>query len=322
VRAGIVGAGLSGLMAARTLVAAGHDVVLFDKGRSPGGRLATRRIGGARLDHGAQFFTVRDPAFAAIVDEWQRAGVVHEWCRGFAGDDGHPRYAARGGMNAIAKHLAAGLDVRCDSLVFGIGRGDPDGGGGWRITLDDNSVTAVDALVMTCPLPQTFSLLFTADVQMPELLWRTDYDRTLALLAVLDRPGAVPAPGGVQGPAHGDPVFNFIGDNVAKGVSDVPALTFHATAAWSEQHWDDDPADAHAALLELARPWFGDARVVESQLKRWRFATPRSIWPDPCWTPDGITTLAVAGDAFAGPKVEGAALSGIAAAHAVIGSTP
>ena len=57
---------------------------------------------------------------------------------------------------------------------------------------------------------------------------------------------------------------------------------------------------------------------MEAQHKRWRFATPRSIWPDPCWTPDDIGSLAVAGDAFAGPKVEGAALSGIAAAHALL----
>ena len=130
----IVGAGLSGLMAARDLRARGLDVVLFDKGRSPGGRLATRRIGDARLDHGAQFFTVRTEAFGAHVREWVDAGVVYEWCRGFtdgdgnqAGDgggDGHPRYAVHGGMNALAKHLARDLDVRCDSLVFSLHRGD------------------------------------------------------------------------------------------------------------------------------------------------------------------------------------------------------
>ena len=95
-------------MAGRALVAAGHEVVLFDKGRSPGGRLATRRIEGARLDHGAQFFTVRTDEFQQHVDRWTADGLVYEWCRGFSADgDGYPRYAVRGGMNALAKHLAS-----------------------------------------------------------------------------------------------------------------------------------------------------------------------------------------------------------------------
>ena len=309
----IVGAGLAGLMAARSLTAQGHEVVLFDKGRSPGGRLATRRIGDARVDHGAQFFTVRDDAFAAHVRTWVDDGLVYEWCRGFAGTtDGHPRYAVHGGMNALAKHLAVGLDVRCSALVFSLHQ--QSEGPRWEVRLDDGTSHHADALVVTCPLPQTFSLLVSAGVTMPEVLWRTDYDRTLCLLAVLDRPGTVPQPGGVQT----DPQFTFVADNQAKGISDVPALTLHANPQWSGEHWDDDPADALAALTELARPYLGDAQIVSSQLKKWRFATPRKIWPDPCWRADGEPTLVVAGDAFAGPKMEGAALSGLAAAAALL----
>ena len=66
----VVGAGLAGLVAARAL-ADDHEVVVFDKGRSVGGRLATRRIGAARLDHGAQFFTVRGDDFRRQVDDWE-----------------------------------------------------------------------------------------------------------------------------------------------------------------------------------------------------------------------------------------------------------
>ncbi len=310
-RVAVVGAGLAGLMAAHALVGQGHEVVLFDKGRSPGGRLATRRIGEARLDHGAQFFTVRTDEFADHVRRWQADGVVFEWCRGFAPPpDGHPRYAVHGGMNALAKHLARGLDVRCDSLVFSLHRGSSDS---WDVKLDDGSVHGADGLVVTCPLPQAYSLLVSADVAMPDTLWRTDYDRTLALLAVLDRPSAVPAPGGVQTDAR----FTFVGDQHQKGISPVPAISVLAEPGWSDEHWDDDPAIAHDLLLELARPYLGDAVVIESQLKRWRFATPRRVWPERHWSPDGDPTLAVAGDAFAGPRVEGAALSGLAAAAAL-----
>jgi renalase len=124
---------------------------------------------------------------------------------------------------------------------------------------------------------------------------------------------AVPAPGGVQNP---DDTFQFIGDNKAKGTSEVPALTFHFSPSFSEARFDADPAQLHQDLLAAAEPWLGRAGIVESQVKKWRFATPRRAWPEPCWVAPGLP-LVLAGDAFAGPKVEGAALSGLAAASAV-----
>lgn len=309
----VVGAGLAGLCAGRALRSAGHEVVLLDKGRSPGGRLATRRVGDARLDHGAQFFTVRTDEFGRLVDDWRRSGLVHEWCRGFDPQgDGYPRYAVRGGMNALAKHLAADLDVRCNRLVFAV----RPGAGCWEVGLDDGTSLAADALVVTCPLPQTSAVLITTGVELPRELRETEYERTLSLLVTLDRPGAVPAPGGLQ---HPDDVFGFIADNVSKLVSEHPALTFHANDAWSAAHWDDDRDATTAALLEQARPWIGDASVLEVSTKRWRFATPRTIWPDPCWfSNSGAAPLVLAGDAFAGPRVEGAAVSGLAAASALL----
>lgn len=66
-RIGIVGAGMAGLACAEGLAGLGHEVVLFDKGRGPGGRMSTRRLptsaGEAHFDYGAQYFTVRDKNF-------------------------------------------------------------------------------------------------------------------------------------------------------------------------------------------------------------------------------------------------------------------
>jgi predicted NAD/FAD-dependent oxidoreductase len=146
----IVGAGLSGLVAANELQAAGVEVAVVDKARSPGGRLATRRIGGATLDHGAQFFTVRTPAF-------------QHRCR-------------------------------------------------------------------------------------------------------------------------------------------------------SKAHWQRDTADLRALLVGLAAPWLGEAAISVAHVKKWRFATPRTSWPDPCWeSADGGVLLA--GDALDGPRIEAAHNSGLAAAY-------
>jgi len=315
----VIGAGLSGLIAARDLASHGFDVTVLDKGRGVGGRLATRRVGSpatAVFDHGAQFFTVRSPEFARDVDEWTRAGVVREWCRGFGDDDGHARYVGVDGMASIAKHLARELDVRTNTLVFAIRRG---GASPWDVVLDDATVLPAQAVVVTCPLPQTYSLLVSAELEIPPALLTADYDRTLALLAVLDRPATIGRHGGWQNP---NATFSWIGDNYAKGVSVVPAVTFHASPQWSLDHWDDDHEHAHAALKLAAAEFLANCSIVTSEFKRWRFATPTSIWPEPCHvvtidSMQGPGVIALAGDAFAGPKVEGAALSGAAAAERV-----
>jgi len=75
----IMGAGMAGLTTARALVEAGCRVRVVDKGKAPGGRLASRRMGGATLDHGAQFFAASDPRFRALIYDWQAAGVIKEW---------------------------------------------------------------------------------------------------------------------------------------------------------------------------------------------------------------------------------------------------
>jgi renalase len=326
-RVAVIGAGLSGLVAARTL-AASHDVIVLDKGRSVGGRLATRRLGDARLDHGAQFFTVRSPAFAKQVDDWQERGLVHVWNHGFTttdvtaaetdgdettGDvDGHPRYVATNGMNSLAKDLAVGVDVRCSTMVFAIRR-DVDIGA-VTVVIDDGTVLDTDAVIVTAPLPQAFALMIDGNIELDETLFRTSYDRTIGLLVRLDGSSALPVSGGVQ---DADEVFSFIGDNAAKGVSAEPAVTFHANPAWSEAHWDEDNDALVEQLTAAAATWLGGAAIVEHSLKKWRLATPRSIWPDPCWT-TANGRVVVAGDAFAGPKVEGAHNSGLAAAHTLL----
>ena len=294
-------------MAARELSRAGHDVTVLDKGRGVGGRLATRRMGDAVLDHGAQFFTVRSGLFGGHVREWEALGVVHEWCRGFSSDDGHPRYVGSRGMTGIAKHLAAGLDVRTGVEVSTLAQTSR----GFTVHAHGERTWECEKLLVTAPIPQTRALLSGLDIDVPLALREGAHDMTVCLLVVLDSSGhAVPAPGGLQNPA---PHLQFVGDNMAKGISPLPALTFHFSPSFSREHFDDDPAALHDLLMHEVEPWLGTARVVQSEVKKWRYATPLTIHPDPFWaTSDG--RVATAGDAFAGPRVEAAALSGLAAA--------
>ncbi len=215
-------------------------------------------------------------------------------------------------MNSLAKDLAVGLDVRCSTMAFAVRR-DADSGD-VSVAIDDGTSFEADAVIVTAPLPQAFALMIDGGIELDETLFRTDYDRTIGLLVRLDQAPDLPPSGGIQ---NADDVFSFIGDNASKGVSLEPAVTFHANPTWSEAHWDDDNDALMKQLAVAAQPWLGDATIVEHSLKKWRLATPRSIWPDPCWTTaDGKVIMA--GDAFAGPKVEGAHNSGLAAAHTLL----
>ena len=324
----IVGAGLAGLVAANALAGAGRRSVVLDKGRSPGGRLATRRMTGldgraARLDHGAQFFTVRSPDFAEVVHDWRRSGVVREWCRGFSGSgDGYPRYCAEAGMSTIAKLLAATAEVICDIEIRALAGFD----GLLSLSTEDGQRWESDTVIMTPPIPQALAVCENGWLPLPEeaesSLRAVTYSPCFALLVTLDAPGSVPYPGGVQfdPTSDDDSVFSFVGDNLAKGISEVPALTFHANDAFSRSRFDDDPKRVHAELLAAARRYLGGGRVIESELKRWKYARPLAGHHGTCLPTEPIpgTTLVFAGDAFGGAKIEGAALSGLAAAEAVL----
>jgi renalase len=306
----VVGAGLSGVVAALQLQRDGHDVVVVDKGRSPGGRMATRRDGDARFDHGAQFFTARDDVFQKQVDVWIASGLVHEWCRGFDARDGHPRYVATHGMNSLVKDLASGVDVRCSVTASAI----TEDNSHWAVHTTDGEKFGAEKVLVTAPIPQTNTLLEKSGVQLPAVIASCTYDATVALLAVVNAsPNTLGEHGGLQDP---DDVFSFIADNARKGVSSIPAVTFHANAMWSSTHFEQSDEWLHAELLKHASPWLQDVMVVSSQVKKWRYATPRNIWPDRFWMNDA-RSLCVAGDAFGGPKVEGAYLSGHFAALAL-----
>ena len=322
----IVGAGMTGLMAARELQSHGVKVIVIDKGRSVGGRMATRWIeteGHEKgfFDHGAQFFTVRDLRFQSFVDEWISAGLVREWARGFAQSDdlphhdGHPRYCGTAGMNAIARHLAIGLDVRVNTKVESLTRQAEQ----WSLALESGAAIQADALLLTPPVPQSLALLNAGDCSLPDgtryALERITYDPCFAVMAVLDAPARLPEPGALQ--LQQEPIA-WIADNHRKGISpDAFTVTIHAGPDFTREHWEADHETVARKLLHAAGEWLR-APVKSWQVHRWRYSQPRLTNPEPCLLVNDAAPLIFAGDAFGAPRVEGAALSGLAAAAALL----
>jgi predicted NAD/FAD-dependent oxidoreductase len=305
----VIGAGISGLLAARRVQEAGFRVEVLDKGRQVGGRMATRRIGDAVFDHGAQFFTCRSPEFAAIVREWLEADVARQWCLGFAGAaNGHPRYRGHPGMTAGPKQLAKSLPVRIGFRVASVHAGQR----AWEIVGEHGSRLTSRVLVQAAPVPQAMTLLDAGAVELPTgvraQLESIRYDPCIAALALLAAPSSVPAPGAIQLDRS---ILTWVGDNARKGISSRPGLTLHASPEFSRDNWNRDDREVAAKMLEAARAW-ANVPLQEVQLHRWRYAIPNPGIGERLAATEHPLPIAFCGDAFGGARVEGAALSGIA----------
>lgn len=322
----VVGAGIAGLVGAGVLEREGHEVVVLDKGHRPGGRMATRRPDGPKgpvFDHGAQFVTLREQALAEETARWRKEGWLVGWFtgvpdRGMEYEGGDTRYRGDPYQRALPEALAAELDdVRCGVRVEAIGHD-----GRWRVTLtedDGGAELEADGLLCTPPAPQALALLEAGGTTLPEELdaelRRVTFSPCIAVLAVPTGKVDLPDPGIVRLPD--DDVLDVVTDNQAKGISKQPAITIHATAAWSEAHWDDADDTVGPALLAVARDLLGTSADV-LHVQRWRYSAPTSRHDDvaPGGTDPGPVRFA--GDAFAGGRVEGAALSGWTAAHRLL----
>lgn len=305
----IIGAGMSGLIAGHSLQERGFSVTILDKGRGVGGRMATRRMEDAVFDHGAQFLTARSEWFSELVDQWVSEGVVAPWFAAHTRKQ-HVRYRGVPSMNALAKHLAEGLDVHTSTTVVSIGRGDS----GWNISTEDGKVLAANACLITAPVPQALTLVknIELDVQPDDMqsLHRVEYEPCFAVMCRLASPSQLPEDGPFR-PSDSSSIA-LIADNAAKGVSPVPSLTIHSTPEFAQTHIEE-PDEAHRLMIREALRYV-KAEIISSVIHRWRYAQPSTQYQAPFCMLNSEPALILAGDAFGGARIEGAALSGLAAA--------
>ena len=296
----VVGAGLAGLACATRLTGAGHRVVVYDKGRVPGGRCSTRTIetvlGPVCFDHGAQYFTAREAAFQAQVDQWRRAGVVAPWPAA-----GQEAWVGLPGMNAPALALAAALEVQSSFRVDALRR-DPSG---WYVTAKDLDAGPFEAVVCALPAEQTRALVAPWDASM-EVASGIASDPCWTVMAAFE--GRVPV---TQEVFKQQGILDWAARNSAKpGRSGPEAWVMHATPAWSRSHLED-PADdigpsLLAALSAIAGGTMPQAIVVAAH--RWRFARSGRLGRPTLWNSE--LKLGVCGDWLLGPRVECAWVSG------------
>ncbi|MBX9885085.1 MAG: FAD-dependent oxidoreductase [Novosphingobium sp.] len=306
----IIGAGISGLSCADALAREGWQVTLFDKGRKAGGRMASRRIetaqGEASFDFGAQYFTVRDSAFAADVARWAEAGLAVRWP-----DAGADAWIGVPAMHAVVGEMAARHDVRFSHHVNGLARE----GMSWRLLGEGMPGEQFDAAVLALPAEQAAPIL-------------TLHDFELARTALFAR--SQPCWTGMF--AFGEPlplghdilrnhgILAWAARNSAKpGRAGPESWVVQATPQWSTAHLERSPEEIGPHLLAALQEASGARSApLAHSIHRWRYALSAGTGLGCLW--NETQQIGACGDWLLGPRVECAWVSGRRLAQRMLGA--
>ena len=298
-RIAIIGAGISGLSCAIAAIAGKAEVVVFEKSRGLGGRVASRRVEGTVVDHGTpQLPDIGAPEVRAslaaerhVIDRPTGALTVD----GFVADPTVLGVGYPAGLTRLAKVMAEGVDVRTSTRVAGLREvstgleiGDEQG----------NTHGVFDAVVISAPAPQAADLLDRS----PEPSWRAEALRAVTYVpcVVVIVGVRIAEPEWFLARIDAGPVAS-IAIETAKGrpaLDDVVPIVARLTPAASAELLDASDEGALRAARPAIASVLGSAvtEPVWTQVKRWRYAEPTGAVDFGTINPEG-TRVIVCGDA-------------------------
>lgn len=341
-RIAVIGAGMAGIVCARTLVQAGHQVQLFERNPQAGGRMATEDTPFGSFDHGAQYFTVRDPRFA------QTLALAPKLCKPWSANTvrvldtygrvaaaslpaSEPHWVAAPGMSALPQHWAAPLvaqqAIEFDTQVTAIGR-DALHPEQWQLATAGATGTpdalrvfgGFDDVVLAVPHAQAVQLLRASSLAAA-------FQRKLAPVSVgpcwtlmLAFPqSALPHLGPQWNAARSTHhrISWLARESSKPGRSSVERWTVQASTAWSAEHLLDDAprvlAKLHKAFSEVTGI---RAEPAYASVHSWHQAqTLTPLGDSHLW--DTKLRVGVCGDWCLGHRVENAFISGLELALAM-----
>lgn len=330
---GIIGAGISGLIAGRVLAKQGHDVTILEKSRGFGGRMATRYVGKnheTKLDHGLSYFTADSPEFQNFSAELLEKGLIKRWGDEFVFYDGNklyaknlnhkkqPTFTAVNGMNSIGKYLSRWVDVKTETLAGGLTYigSNRTKKRSWMINLTAGNTFEADAVIIATPAPQAYGLLQTA----------TDETNALKIIREIDEVQYAPCYtlmagyGNRELPEWEGVICNsgalqFISNEASKKSNDQEcSLVVQATPGFTKHLKDikNDDTIIKEILNELSGIVGGWAASPDwSQTHYWRYSRAMKVLNDPYFELEmSDAPLALIGDYFEDNTVDSAFRSG------------
>jgi renalase len=335
----VIGAGLAGLVCARQLQQAGYSVIVVEKSRGLGGRVATRRLHGTCADHGARYLEDQGYLSQQLIEALGDRQILHRWLTTIhrPGQDAllhpvaaSPGYVASAGITAIAKFLATGLEIWRGQRVQAIA---PALDGLWKLTLEAAGVEPTPhlqarALVMAIPAPQALALLEPlASSGLPTAFLKNlrsvEFEPCLSAIATYpmarQQNVADLAFRAIAFPQPSDLIWLSV-ESSKRPADQQPVLVVQSSAEFAQRYLDSpnlQPA-GQQLLSEAAKvglPWFNAPENL--QVHRWRYAFASRSLPDPYLATTAPLPLVCSGDWCGGRQIEDALSSGMAAAIAL-----
>ncbi len=302
----MIGAGISGLVCARRLVAQGVQVLILEKSRSLAGRCASRKFGDHVVDSGVQYFTLRNPVVRKEVqsvsgDQLQTISPpVYE--NGKIYREGEERFYLAGGNNRFGKLLAEGLEVRKESEVRGVF---PQGKK-WEVAGE-----LFDGVVSSAPWPQSAALF---GMRESEVVFEPNLTAFLEYLIPWDGGRYATLDSTGQDPLAWVSCENAKEGRIQKGKS---VYVVQASTSYSREHLEADPTWWIQDLQKrVEKEWGLDQEKRGATFgHRWRYARRSRGAPQPSALADG---LYLCGDSVTDSRVESVWQSGMEVAEKVL----
>jgi renalase len=315
----VIGAGMAGLVCAQQLTQAGYSVLVVEKSRGLGGRLATRRLYGTWADHGACYLKPQGELCQNLVQLLCDRHILKDWTDNTQLNS-TPRYIAPEGMSAIAKFLAQGLEVWKNQRVIAI---NPTPENSWSLTLESGDAELiVKAVVLAIPAPQALMLLspLGENVLGKEFL---DNLSSVEFAPCISAMAGYPAnsqllPHWQDQKLTNDAVLGWIGLDSSKRLHpQQPVFVFQSNANFAQLHLDSPDLQPvgqemlQKAAQNLKLSWLETPEWM--QVHRWRYAFPSVPWENTVLSTVTPLPLVCCGDWCGGHLAEDAMISGIAA---------
>ncbi len=328
----VVGAGIAGLACARTLLQAGHLVSLFEAAPQAGGRMASIDSPFGSFDAGAQYFTVRDPRFAAALAT--TPGLCKPWSantvrvldeRGRLLAAGlparEPHWVPCPDMAALARAWVAPLlpQAQLQTRVAVIER-DALAPKRWQLRTAGAArqvFSGYDQVLLALPAAHARALLL-ASPAVSSLATRLEKVQVAPCWTLmLAFPQAVQPGLSTLGPQWNAArsthhrIAWLARESSKPGRGAVERWTVQASAAWSQEHLGDDAARIQAKLQKAFAEVTGiHAEPAHAQSHCWLQAqTTQPLGRSHIW--QRALGVGLAGDWCLGHRVENAFISGL-----------